>query len=168
MLNLMLTSAAPDADALQLLVQLLLGSFLALGVIGIIWYILLVIADWRIFTKAGEPGWKSIIPVYNTYVMYKIVWKPVFFWVNVIAAAAVFIANAFLVPAGSSNEVNPVAAIVVCVGMIVSAVLYIMLCNKFSKAFGHGVGFTLGLIFLNPIFLLILGLGGSQYQGADR
>ena len=36
--------------------------------------VLLIIAQWRIFTKAGEPGWASLIPIYNTYVLYKITW----------------------------------------------------------------------------------------------
>ncbi|MCR5651378.1 MAG: DUF5684 domain-containing protein [Lachnospiraceae bacterium] len=34
-----------------------------------------------------------------------------------------------------------------------------------SKSFGHGFGFTLGLLFLSPLFTLILGLGSSQYIG---
>ena len=38
----------------------------------IIWYLLLVIASWKIFTKAGEKGWKSLIPIYNVYILYKI------------------------------------------------------------------------------------------------
>ena len=42
-------------------------------------YVLLVIANWKIFTKAGEAGWKSIIPFYNLYIFCKIVdgngWK---------------------------------------------------------------------------------------------
>ena len=40
----------------------LLGSYIFLV---IAWYIILVIANWKIFTKAGEAGWKSIIPIYN-------------------------------------------------------------------------------------------------------
>ena len=39
-----------------------LGSILIL-VIG--WYILQVVAYWQIFEKAGEPGWKAIIPCYT-------------------------------------------------------------------------------------------------------
>ena len=35
-------------------------------------YVLLVIADWKIFAKAGEAGWKSLIPIYNLYVLCKI------------------------------------------------------------------------------------------------
>ena len=36
-------------------------------------YVLSVIAQWKIFTKAGEAGWKSIIPIYNLYIYCKIV-----------------------------------------------------------------------------------------------
>lgn len=39
--------------------------------------------------------------------------------------------------------------------------------HKLSVSFGHGVGFTLGLIFLNPIFTLILAFGSSEYIGAQ-
>ena len=48
---------------------------------------------------------------------------------------------------------------------VAGLVIGIMGLHKVSKAFGHGAGFTLGLIFLNPIFLLILGFGSSQYMG---
>ncbi len=40
---------------------------LALTVLG-------VIAMWKIFEKAGEPGWAAIIPFYNLYVLFKITW----------------------------------------------------------------------------------------------
>jgi len=38
--------------------------------------ILLIVAMWRIFSKAGKPGWASLIPFYNTYVMLTIAGKP--------------------------------------------------------------------------------------------
>ena len=37
-------------------------------------YVLLVIADWKIFSKAGEEGWKSLIPIYNMYILFKIIY----------------------------------------------------------------------------------------------
>ena len=40
---------------------------LAIAVLGII-------AMWKIFEKAGEPGWAAIIPFYNLYVLFKITW----------------------------------------------------------------------------------------------
>lgn len=48
-----------------------------------------------------------------------------------------------------------------CVNFVVSIILYI----KLAKAFGHGTGFGIGLIFLSPIFLMILGFDNSYYIG---
>ena len=48
---------------------------------------------------------------------------------------------------------------------IVNLVIIIIVYNDLSKSFGHGVGFTLGLIFLSWIFLAILAWGSSQYRG---
>ncbi|MDD5822866.1 MAG: DUF5684 domain-containing protein [Firmicutes bacterium] len=31
-----------------------------------------ILAAWKLFTKAGEPGWVSLIPFYNTYTLFKI------------------------------------------------------------------------------------------------
>lgn len=39
--------------------------------------LLLVIASmWKVFTKAGKPGWAAIVPIYNTIVLLEIVGKP--------------------------------------------------------------------------------------------
>lgn len=42
--------------------------------IMLICLVVMVIAYWKIFEKAGEAGWKSLIPIYNIYVMFKITW----------------------------------------------------------------------------------------------
>lgn len=34
--------------------------------------ILLIVALWKVFEKAGEKGWKSLIPLYNLYIYCKI------------------------------------------------------------------------------------------------
>ena len=39
------------------------------GVLGIALLVVFIAALWRIFTKIGEPGWKSLIPIYNLYVI---------------------------------------------------------------------------------------------------
>ena len=38
--------------------------------IGLAFVAVFIVAYWRIFTKIGEPGWKSLIPIYNTYVIF--------------------------------------------------------------------------------------------------
>ena len=47
----------------------------------------------------------------------------------------------------------------------VNFVIFLIITNDLSKSFGHGVGFTLGLIFLSLIFLYILAFGSSTYHG---
>jgi hypothetical protein len=49
---------------------------------------------------------------------------------------------------------------------LVNLVLLFMVCDKVSKAFGKGIGYALGLLFLGWIFYPILGFGASQPQTA--
>jgi hypothetical protein len=42
--------------------------------------ILMIVAGWKVFVKAGKPGWASIIPIYNTIVLLEIVGKPLW-WI---------------------------------------------------------------------------------------
>lgn len=49
------------------------------GIAGLIWLavlVLMLVSCWKIFTKAGQPGWASLIPIYNAYVFLKIAGKP--------------------------------------------------------------------------------------------
>jgi hypothetical protein len=38
--------------------------------------VVLIAAQWKIYSKAGQPGWSCIIPFYNWYIMTKIIGKP--------------------------------------------------------------------------------------------
>lgn len=38
--------------------------------------VFLIAAQWKVYEKAGQPGWACIIPIYNIYVLLKIVGKP--------------------------------------------------------------------------------------------
>ena len=42
--------------------------------LGLLVTILVLVAQWIIFQKSGLDGWKSIIPIYNIYCLYKISW----------------------------------------------------------------------------------------------
>ena len=41
-------------------------------VVSLVVLILMIVAQWKIFTKAGEPGWAAIVPFYGNYVLFKI------------------------------------------------------------------------------------------------
>lgn len=38
--------------------------------------VFIIVAMWKVFTKAGQPGWGVIIPIYNVYLLCKIAGKP--------------------------------------------------------------------------------------------
>jgi uncharacterized membrane protein YoaK (UPF0700 family) len=50
-----------------------MGTFLLFILAVLVFFIII---QWKIFTKAGEEGWKSIIPIYSTYILLRIVGKP--------------------------------------------------------------------------------------------
>jgi hypothetical protein len=112
------------------------GSGVAAGVVifVIAVAVITIAAMWKVFTKAGEEGWKAIIPIYNYYVLLKIVGRPGW-WLLL-----------YFIP-------------------VVNLIIAIIVLNDLSKSFGKGVGFTFGLFFLLPIFILILGFGDARYVG---
>lgn len=124
-----------------------LGLFL--GVIGVALLvafavgIFMIIVTWKLFQKAGKPGWASIVPFYSQYVLAEITWGNGWFFL-IFFASIIPVIGAFAV-------------------LVFSILTYI----KLAKAFGKDGGFAVGLIFLNPIFLAILAFGKSQYVGVD-
>lgn len=132
-------------------------SFLAAYVIFIlIWYVLQAIAYWRIFTKAGEAGWKAIIPFYNSYIQYKLCWETKYFWIAFIGGfIGIFI----------HQMTGGIISLLGGALYMAASLLGLIGTHKLSTAFGHGFGYTIGLIFLGPIFMLILGFGNSEYRG---
>lgn len=84
--------------------------------------VLVIVATWKVFTKADRPGWAAIIPIYNMYVWCKIVGRPGW-WVILM-----------LIPL-----VNIIVGIIVCIDM----------AKSFGKGAGFGIGIALlGIIFL--------------------
>ena len=54
------------------------GLFIILIYLAIV--LLMIASMWKVFTKAGKPGWASIVPIYNTIVLLEIVGKPIW-WI---------------------------------------------------------------------------------------
>ena len=36
--------------------------------------LVILAATWKLYQKAGQPGWAAIIPIYDTYIMFKLAW----------------------------------------------------------------------------------------------
>ncbi len=119
-----------------------IGAFFgAYLVVFLVVAVLQIIAMWKIFTKAGEKGWKAIIPIYNTIILFKI------------------------------SGISPwwillyLTAFIPFVGPVAILVLTICQANGLAKSFGKDIGYTVGLLLLAPIFYMILGFGNSEYSG---
>jgi hypothetical protein len=58
--------------------------------------VVLIASLWKIFTKAGKPGWAAIIPIYNIIVLLEIVGKPAW-WIILLLIPLVNIVIAIIV-----------------------------------------------------------------------
>ena len=112
----------------------IVGVFMVLLFLAICAFaVLTVIGRWKIFTKAGQEGWKSLIPIYAEYTTLKILnMEPL-------------LCLLYLIPGAN-------------------LMLDIVVKVKLAKAFSKGVGFAIGLILLNGIFIMILGFGSAKYH----
>ena len=83
--------------------------------------IVVIAGFWKVFTKAGQPGWASLIPFYNVYILTKIVGKPAW-WLLL-----------FFIP---------------LVNVVIAIILALELAKAFGKGTGFGIGLAfLGVIF---------------------
>ena len=48
-----------------------------------------IVCMWKLFEKAGEPGWKCLIPIYNAYIFMKICWEGKYFWIMLLLLLSV-------------------------------------------------------------------------------
>lgn len=52
------------------------GLILFISLVSLVFSIVMIAAMWKVFTKAGQPGWAAIVPFYNVYVILKIAGRP--------------------------------------------------------------------------------------------
>jgi hypothetical protein len=90
------------------------------GLIGLAIALVMIIGMWKIFEKAGKPGWAAIVPIYNIIILLEIVRKPIW-WIVL-----------FFIPCA-----NFVALILIC----------IELAKVFGKSTGFAVLLILGIGF---------------------
>ena len=111
--------------------------------------VLYLIGFWKILEKGNKPGWGALIPIYNTYLLCQIVGvNP--WWILIVFIASLL---SFIPIIGS--------LIFTAASIYFTVILNISLARSFKK----DDVYALGLIFLQPIFYLILGYGESKYEG---
>jgi hypothetical protein len=97
----------------------LLLTFLAIGLAVTVFYIA---CYWKIFTKAGKPGWAVLVPIYNVIVMLEIAGKPAWWFLLL------------LIP---------------FVNFIIGIIVIIEFAKNFGRSVGFALGMIfLGIIFI--------------------
>ena len=86
--------------------------------------ILMIAAMWKVFTKAGHPGWACLIPIYNLYIMCKIAARPGW-WV--------------------------ILMFIPLVNLIIIIILVLDIAKSFGKGAGFGIGLLLLPFIFYPI-----------------
>ena len=86
--------------------------------------LLIVAAMWKVFSKAGQPGWAAIIPIYNVYVMCKVAGRPGW-WLLLM-----------LIP---------------LVNFIIAIILNVDISKRFGKGVGFAIGMILLPFIFWPI-----------------
>lgn len=110
-----------SVDTSSLLGEALLASLGTILLISSAVGLVMLISMWKIFKKAGKPGWASIIPIYNIYVMIQIAKLPTYYLLL------------FIIPV---------------VNIYAMFKIYIELAHKFNKSTGFAIGLIfLSVIF---------------------
>ncbi len=98
------------------------GGFLLIA--NIVITSLIIISVWKVFIKAGQPGWAAIVPIYNMYVLLKISGKPGW-WI--------------------------VLLFVPVVNLVISIITLFGLAQNFGKGGGFAIGLLFLPIIFYPI-----------------
>jgi Ca2+/Na+ antiporter len=114
-----------------------MGALFSGPIIGLAVVIALVgiVAGWKVFEKAGQPGWAVLIPIFNAYIILKIVGRPAW-WLLLM-----------LIPV---------------VNVLISAIVAIDVAKSFGQSAAFGIVL---LFLLCGIGYLILGFGSARYIG---
>ncbi len=104
--------------------EALIGILLAALIPVLVVLVLMIVSVWKIFTKAGQEGWKSIIPIYNSYVFVEIAGLP--WWVFL----------GFFIPV---------------INLVVIIVVHYHLSQKFGHGMGYALGMTFLPIIFYPV-----------------
>lgn len=117
------------------------GAMMLFGLVLFVFAIVVVVALWKLFKKAGQPGWAAIIPIYNTYILLQIAEKPVWWLIAIPLSFIPFI------------------------GFFVSLAFSVLIGIEVAKKFGKSEAFGAILCGILGVGYLILGFGDAEYQG---
>jgi hypothetical protein len=151
-----------------LLLICLVGTIISLGI-----SILTIAGHWIVYQKANQPGWYSLIPIFNIYTKSKFTNTTKDFWLYIIfsclgtALAQFSNMMAFCnLPISITESVGPILQWLPLLSLLLAlAALVFMIkieCGV-ARVFGKSASFGIGLAFLPFVFYPILAISKSEY-----
>ena len=117
------------------------GSSIMGLIMTLFWLVVVVgfiVGSWKVFTKAGRPGWASILPFYNMYILLKIVGRPGW-WLLL-----------YFIP---------------LVNFVISIIVAIDLAKAFGKSSAYGI---ILLWIFSFVGYIALGFSNDKYVGGSN
>lgn len=134
-------------DAFGVLATTSIGLIVFLGIIAIAFYVVYVIALAKLFKKAGEDGWKAIIPFYNVFVLIQI--SGLNWWYFLIAISGTIC---------TITKIDGLNYICNLAGMAVNFFVFYNIAKKMKQ---QPVGYGVAGIFVAPIITMVLGFSNK-------
>ncbi|MGD0872606.1 MAG: DUF5684 domain-containing protein [Bryobacteraceae bacterium] len=104
----------------------LLGASLVVFLVIMVIALVFIIAMWKVYTKAGQPGWAILIPIYNVYILLKLAGRPGW-WVILYFIPLVNLVIAILVAIDVAKSFGQSAAFGVILLFLLCGIGYLML-----------------------------------------
>lgn len=112
-----------------------MGFSLTFLLVPLLLAIIIIASMWKVFEKAGEAGWKAIIPIYNLYVLVSIAGKPGWWFIVIL-----------LVP-------------------LIGFIFYLLVCLALAQKFNKSPLYGVLLCFFGFIMFPLLAFDDSTYSG---
>lgn len=146
------------------------GLFVLLGVVLLVCLglvVMCVIANWKLFEKAGEPGWSALIPFYSNYQMAKIATGDAkICWAFVgVSILSTLVSDLPQLISGSDEATGGALGVIISLAsLVIEAYVFYM----FAKSFGQSTAMCILSIFFGGIIFMIMAFTSStEYVGPN-
>lgn len=146
---------------IKLIFQILTLGFLVANIVFSVFALnslLELIGSYKMFRKAGEKGWKSIIPFLNDYTRFKLYWNPKMYWIFL---AAMVLSGLYVADNNLVNFISIAASITVIVFIF-------RMRLGMARSHGKNVGMAILLTILPGLGSMILGFDKSEYTKPEE
>lgn len=142
-------------------------------VISIAIGVLRIVSMWKLFGKAGEPGWSAVVPVYNYMQMikiatgnFKLAWVYLGLYVLAVVVGIIWGITLSIVEMSNGSDslmimLSTLFMIIAIVGSVGYAAITLYISYLFPKSYGKSDVFCVLSIFFAPIMVIIMGFDKS-------